>query len=178
MICPKCGNQIGDTVKFCPLCGAAAALTETVEDTGEVITVEAADPEAPEILLEGVAAVEPDPGAEGTGPSSQENTFTEAGTDDTEEASEPQEKTGTNGFAIASIIAAIVAVPCNYIFLIPSILAIIFGIIGITKASAAGRGRGLSIAGLIIGNIAALLWIALFAGSIAFLGVVIAIMGF
>ena len=165
MICPKCGNQINDTVKFCPLCGAAAAA-------------ETADPEAPEMLPAEAAAAEPDPEAEGTGPSSQERTFTESGTNEIEIVSEPKKKAGINGFAIASIIAAIVAVPCNYLFLIPSILAIIFGIIGIIKASAPGLGRGLAIAGLIIGNIAALLWIALFAGSIALLGVVIAIMGF
>jgi len=165
MICPKCGNQIGDTVKFCPLCGAAAAVAESAEDTGKVLTAAAVAESAED--TEEVIAVE------------AESADTEAPEIlSAEEASEPQEKTGTNGFAMASIIAAIVAVPCNYLFLIPSILAIIFGIIGIIKASATGLGRGLAIAGLIIGNIAARLWIALFAGSIAFLGVVIAIMGF
>ena len=137
MICPRCGNQIDDTVKFCPVCGgtiaAAAGRAETY--AGAVYNKE-----------------------------------------DNFETTE--RKTGQNGFAIASLVMSLVAVPFGFILLIPSILAIIFGIVGISKSSAAGSGRAMSVAGLIIGAVAAILWIALMAIGISLLGVVISIMNF
>ena len=152
MICPMCGNQISDTVKFCPVCGnpiaASAALKDKEEADSENIVYEE------ETLNE----------AEG-GPGVLINGTAE-------------ETAGKNGFAIASLIMGIVAVPCDYIFLIPSVLAIIFSIIGIAKASSSGVGRGMSVAGLVLGIIAAVLWLSVSVIVITLLGAVISIMNF
>jgi hypothetical protein len=65
---------------------------------------------------------------------------------------------GTNGFAIAALVCSIVlAVVC-----IGSILGIVFGIIGLRQCAERGQsGRGLAIAGIVIGGIAIVLWIVL-----------------
>ena len=140
MICPRCGNEISDTVKFCPVCGNPGADTADLHD---------------------------------------ETATAGSGTDNKEIMTGTTErKTGKNGFAIAALIMGIVAIPCDYVLLIPSILAIIFSIIGITKASSAGCGRGMSVAGLILGIIAAVLWVTVTVIGITLLGVVISIMNF
>lgn len=54
--------------------------------------------------------------------------------------------------AIASLVLGLVAIPLCFLF-IPSILAIVFGAVGINqiKADPSQRGRGLAVAGLVLG---------------------------
>jgi DNA-directed RNA polymerase subunit RPC12/RpoP len=64
------------------------------------------------------------------------------------------EATGTsNGFSVAALVLGIVGlIPCT--FGIPSLLALIFGIIGynqITKQGGEGGGKGMAIAGIVLG---------------------------
>lgn len=73
------------------------------------------------------------------------------------------EATGTsNGFCVASLVLGIISLfPCT--FLIPSILAVIFGIIGynqVTKGAAEGRGRGMAIAGIVLAVCGGLIFVA------------------
>jgi len=75
------------------------------------------------------------------------------------------EATGTsNGFCVASLVLGIIGlIPCT--FLIPAILAIIFGIIGynqVTKGGSEGRGRGMAIAGIILGVCGGLIFVGAF----------------
>jgi hypothetical protein len=73
----------------------------------------------------------------------------------------------TNGFAIASLVLALVAViPCFWFLPAPQLLAVIFGHVGlgqIRRSAGLSTGRGLAIAGLIIGYLllagSALLWV-------------------
>ena len=65
---------------------------------------------------------------------------------------------GTSPFGVASLVLGIVGIFFAQIILGP--LAIIFGAIGLNRASNAGRGRGTSIAGIVLGIIA----LAIFAG--------------
>jgi hypothetical protein len=70
---------------------------------------------------------------------------------------------GSNGFAVASLVLGIIGIPA-FCSVLPSILAIIFGIVGINQASksgATGGGRGMAIAGIILGAIGAILGVAM-----------------
>lgn len=70
-----------------------------------------------------------------------------------------QQSGGTNGLAIASLVTGIL----GFLFITP-ILAIVFGIIGLSQAKKRGqRGSGLATAGIVLG----VLWIGLFILSIA-----------
>jgi len=64
--------------------------------------------------------------------------------------------TKTNGFSIAALVLGILGI---------WLLAIIFGAVGIsqTKKDSHYTGRGLAIAGLVLGIIAGVLWVAFFA---------------
>ena len=64
--------------------------------------------------------------------------------------------TRTNGFAIAALVLGILGI---------WLLAIIFGAVGLsqTKRDASYTGRGLAIAGLVLGIVVGVLWVAFFA---------------
>jgi hypothetical protein len=63
----------------------------------------------------------------------------------------------TNGFAIASLACAIVL---GIVPFLGGILGVVFGIIGLRQCARQGeRGRGLAIAGIVIGGIAIAFWI-------------------
>ncbi len=60
-----------------------------------------------------------------------------------------------NGFCVASLVLGIIGLP-SCMILVPSLLAILFGLIGLTQASKSGvegGGKGLAIAGIICGVI-------------------------
>jgi len=73
---------------------------------------------------------------------------------------------GTSGFAIASLVLGI---PCFWVFVVPQILAVIFGHLALDRIAQSGGGiggRGLAIAGAVLGWIGtallllpALLWL-------------------
>lgn len=58
------------------------------------------------------------------------------------------------GMAIASLVLGIVGVVLTWFLIVPSILAVIFGHIGLAKANRGeGGGKGMAIAGLVLGYI-------------------------
>jgi DNA-directed RNA polymerase subunit RPC12/RpoP len=70
------------------------------------------------------------------------------------------EVSGTsNGFCVASLVLGIIGLPASCV-VIPSVLAIIFGVIGynqVTRGGAEAAGKGMAIAGMICGGIGAIL---------------------
>jgi hypothetical protein len=72
--------------------------------------------------------------------------------------------TGTNGLAIASMVLGIVGVVLCCLW-IPSILAVVFGVIAINqiKANPTQAGRGMAVAGLVLGMVGVVLVVSLFA---------------
>jgi DNA-directed RNA polymerase subunit RPC12/RpoP len=79
------------------------------------------------------------------------------------------EATGTNnGFCVASLVLGIIGlIPCS--FLIPSVLALVFGIIGynqVTKGGGEGGGKGMAIAGIILGVVGGLIFVGMFASRL------------
>ncbi|WP_243458195.1 DUF4190 domain-containing protein [Sporosarcina sp. Te-1] len=76
-----------------------------------------------------------------------------------------QQRPESNGLAIAALVLGIIGVVLNFVIIIPyflGILAIIFGSVGLKKP----YGRGMSIAGIILGSVALLMkicfWILIF----------------
>ena len=77
------------------------------------------------------------------------------------------EAAGTsNGFCVASLVLGIIGIPAFCAAGIPAILAVIFGIIGynqVSKSGAEGGGKGMAIAGIVLGGIGcviAVLWLS------------------
>jgi DNA-directed RNA polymerase subunit RPC12/RpoP len=72
------------------------------------------------------------------------------------------EAAGTsNGFCVASLVLGIIGLPAACVIL-PSVLAIIFGVIGlnqVSKGTEGGGGRGMAIAGIVCGAIGGLIGI-------------------
>ncbi len=62
----------------------------------------------------------------------------------------------SNGFCVASLVLGIIGIPGVCAMGIPSLLAIVFGIIGynqVNKAGAEGGGKGMAIAGMVLGGV-------------------------
>jgi hypothetical protein len=73
---------------------------------------------------------------------------------------QPQQQPG-NGFAIASLVCGIIGLIIFGIILGP--LAVIFGGVGLSRANRGASGKGLAIAGLVMGTIATIAAIVLIA---------------
>jgi hypothetical protein len=68
----------------------------------------------------------------------------------------------SNGFSVASLVLGIIGIPASCA-MIPPILAVIFGIVGLSQTSKAGGpggGRGMAIAGIILGIIGCIIGVA------------------
>jgi uncharacterized protein DUF4190 len=80
------------------------------------------------------------------------------------------EASGTNnGFCVASLVLGIIGLPA-LVIVIPSVLAIIFGIVGLKQIaspeSATRGGRGMAIAGIVCGSIACCIAATMYLGHI------------
>ena len=71
-------------------------------------------------------------------------------------------KSGKSGMAIASLVCSLVGViPCFWLFQIMGLLGTIFGFVGLKQTKSGQRGgRGLAIAGVVIGIVLVLACIA------------------
>lgn len=78
----------------------------------------------------------------------------------------PPQPGRTNGMSIASLVLGLVGLPLCFL-LVPSLLAVIFGFVGLSqiKNDPSQRGRGMAIAGVVLGaSILALVVLALVVG--------------
>jgi hypothetical protein len=76
----------------------------------------------------------------------------------------PQPST-TNGFAVASLVCSIVL---SWLFGVGGVLGVVFGIIGIKQCARQGeRGRGIAIAGIVLGGIAIAFWLVILIAVVA-----------
>jgi DNA-directed RNA polymerase subunit RPC12/RpoP len=159
--CPTCGNNI--TIPILDRYGRLIdPKTRQIikQDPHPVHAYAAAGERAPVILRgkDGKQAIRC-PRCQGTSPITANNCkgcgmpFTMEGT--------TLEAAGTsNGFCVASLVLGIIGLPASCV-MIPSVLAIIFGIIGynqVTKSTGeGGGGKGMAIAGIVCGCIGALI---------------------
>ena len=84
----------------------------------------------------------------------------------------PMQTQRTNGIAVAALVCGILSVILFFTIVFPfilGVLAIVFGLVGMSKASQGAPNKGLAVAGLItgiLGIVFAILFIALFATSV------------
>ncbi|MCG5430768.1 DUF4190 domain-containing protein [Mycobacterium sp. MYCO198283] len=75
---------------------------------------------------------------------------------------------GTNGQALASLITALVGVPLCWLFGIPSIVAIVLGVVGLAEIKKTGQdGRGMAITGIVVGALTIVLSLIAFVAILA-----------
>jgi hypothetical protein len=165
--CPTCGNTI-----VIPILDRYGRLIDPItreiikQDPHPVHAYAAAGDRAPQIvrLSDGGQAIDC-PRCHSVSPINSNNCrscgmpFTMEGT--------TLEAAGTsNGFCVASLVLGIVGLPLMC-FVVPSVLAVIFGIVGLNRVNQSGAestGKGMAIAGIVTGGIGALLssWFYLF----------------
>ena len=146
--CPNCGSELPENTKFCPACGQM---------------IVPAQEQAPSGFTDGG----PDPA-----PLYQENAPTYQQVQQTSytqgsyagQTSYSAYQAGTsgsavNGFGIAALVLGIASFFLDFLIFIPSILAVVFGCLGIVKGNSQGTGKGMAIAGLVLGIVAALIYI-------------------
>lgn len=78
----------------------------------------------------------------------------------------------TNVYGIISLVCGILGIPLFFLLLIPSILAVIFGIMGLNFAKNNISGRGMSIAGIILGLVVIVIFILAIALSVAVFSII------
>src|SRR5678815_3369376 len=159
--CPTCGNQI--TIPILDRYGRLIdpKTRQIIKQDPHPVHAYAAAGERAPVILRGKAGKQliRCPRCSGTSPISANNCkgcgmpFTMEGT--------TLEAAGTsNGFCVASLVLGIIGLPASCV-MIPSVLAIIFGIIGynqVTKSTGeGGGGKGMAIAGIVCGCIGALI---------------------
>lgn len=153
-ICKNCGSQISDSAKFCTSCGAPV-----VQETGQNQQQEYGGQNFQNTQSYGNSYQAPEYNHYGCQPQVQ-----------------------TSGFAVAALVLGIAGIFLGilgmvftvgaivdsglmilaFLFYLPSILAIVFGIGGILKTGNGGaRGRGLAIAGLVLGIVFLLIYLFL-----------------
>lgn len=179
MICKNCGSEILDGSKFCINCGAkieeavapeeaAANVTGTVEevqaDNADAASDSASVDEALNTAQEAYEQAASDlsdtadqAASESLGSEGSSSGFYESNETYTDYSEEVEEGGGNIGFAIASLVCGCLAILCCFggcISWIFSIVAIIMGVITISKKY---DGRGFAIAGIITGSVGVVL---------------------
>jgi len=137
MYCSQCGKQIADDAAFCAHCGKDLKAEAQQEVAEEAVQQEGLQEEAqPEVI--------------------QEAPQTQA------KFAQPQqpEQKKSNPMAITAFVTTLVSLFCCGGILNP--LALIFSIIGLVKSKKSGKGKGFSIASLIINIIVVVLLLAVF----------------
>ncbi len=137
MYCSQCGKQVADDAAFCAHCGK-----ELKAETQQEIAEEAVQQE---VLQEA-----PQPEVIQEAPRMQTN------------YAQPQqpEKKKSNPMAVTAFVTTLASLFCCGGILNP--LALIFSIIGLVKSKKSGKGKGFSIASLVINIIVVLLLVAVF----------------
>ena len=171
-ICSNCGKECNDEIKFCMFCGNPFPAAEDVITPEEPAAEEYTEPSQVQEYHQENQQQYQQQSTEQKYEYRQQNSEQQyqqqnAGTQYEQYGGQQygaaprygqyaaQPQTGaTNGFAIAALILGIIGITFVLnILLIPSILAIIFGAVGLGKAKKTGTGRGMSIAGLVLGII-------------------------
>lgn len=152
--CQNCGAQIADDAKFCPQCGTPAAeAAQTAEPAAEQTANTKIPPNSVNTqTYSNTAGAQPNYTAQNynTAPN---YTY------------QPYQMQKTNSLCIAGFIVSLVGI----IPLISGIVGMILSIVGVKKADTSNeKGKGFGIAGIIIGVVNILAWIAIIVVVISF----------
>ena len=140
-ICPYCGNQNEDSVKFCVNCGASMADVAPASQ---------------------FAPVKEEPVQSGSYEQPNTNPYAYAPTAPVQTVDENPGK----GCGIASLILGILGVLPPFHFL-AGLVGLILGIVGSSKSKKAGKSGGVSVAGIVLSVIALIVAVAILIGFIA-----------
>ena len=187
--CPNCGSELSAEAKFCPACGYMISDYASASDP---LPEKEIFPD-PESSKKGSYGFEAESGNKKYDPFSSEkeprysdymgrNTrYESSGKDDTYDDSGSYEFAGetaaseTNGYAIAALVLGIASLFLDFLIFIPSVLAVIFGILGLKRSEVTGNGRGMSIAGIVLGIISFAFLLILIVCLFVFTGVLISL---
>lgn len=171
--CPNCGSEIKAGEKFCSSCGTMIMESEPLPEKEifpepgskrkEAFGFGAGSSQNDFSFRDKPSGYDPFSGdeapkysdyqSEGYPKDDTGSRYTE-GSDDSGYASSDYDFSETNGFAIAALILGIFALLFNFLLFIPSVLAVVFGIVGLKRSEQTGTGHGMSIAGIVLGIIA------------------------
>lgn len=142
MFCPKCGREFKPEEKFCTQCGSAAPAQEAAEQVNEIIeSIEEFDMATEEPIVEELPAEEPEavpaPVAEAT----------------------PVPTKTKKKMNIFAVIGFVVSIVCFFGIIKASVIGplagLIFSIVALVQIKKNNqKGKGLAIAGIILGSIA------------------------
>ena len=145
MFCYNCGNKLEEGVRFCEKCGVPVAAPEKPEEETPAASQQ---PEIPTFIP-------PEPEQPEAPAAPEIPTYIPPQYSAPSEADLAAERSGKI-FSILSLIAGCISIVFGWIpflLLVPEILAIVFGIVGMKKS----KQRGMAIAGLILGIVALLI---------------------
>lgn len=168
--CPNCGSRLKTELTYCTSCGfvyregTAAGFGDSADPEEKISgSYEEAARALDEEAETRKGSSDPFSGRSGSDPSS--NSF-ESKTRSFHRESEPNYGTGymetapkTNVYGIVSLVCGIVGIPLFFMLLIPNILAIVFGIMGLVFAKNNISTKGTSIAGIVLGSIVILFFL-------------------
>lgn len=167
-ICPKCGRELQDKSLFCVNCGQRMDVIEplTFEPASNVPTEpvmpQEAQPEQPQTPPP-VQAQTPPPVQPQTPPPVQMQTSPPVQMQTPSSVQQAEEPKKHSGLSIASLVLGIVGLVSCGTLMVPEVLAIVFGLVGIKDKK---HKRGMAIAGTILGVVSIVAFIALIMYSI------------
>ena len=175
-ICPKCGRELQDESLFCVNCGQRMDVIEplTFEPASNVPTEpvmpQAAQPVQPQTpppvqpqTSPPVQPQTPPPVQSQTPPPVQPQTPPPVQPQTPPPVQQAEEPKKHSGLSIASLVLGIVGLVSCGAFMVPEVLAIVFGLVGIKDKK---HKRGMAIAGTILGVVSIVAFIALIMYSI------------
>lgn len=154
-ICPKCGRELQDKSLFCVNCGQRMDVIEplTFEPASNVPTEPVMPQEAPPEQPQTPPLVQPQ-----TPPPVQPQTPPPVQMQTPPSVQQAEEPKKHSGLSIASLVLGIVGLVSCGTLMVPEVLAIVFGLVGIKDKK---HKRGMAIAGTILGVVSIVAFIAL-----------------
>ena len=189
--CPNCGSEMAANAKFCPACGYVMA--NYVDPNGESpFEPGSGKGKNKDIFPDFDKKVETfsfDEQEEKKGSGSRDkkeytgspygasgrSSYSDSYSSDSHIDAEYDLPKETNGFAIASLALGIAGIFFDFILLIPSILAVIFGIMGLNRSKNGAGGYKMSLAGIILGIIMLALWLILLISAVVLTGIFVSL---
>ena len=154
-ICPKCGRELQDESLFCVNCGQRMDVIEplTFEPASNVPTEPVMPQAAPPVQPQTPPPVQPQ-----TPPPVQPQTPPPVQMQTPPPVQQAEEPKKHSGLSIASLVLGIVGLVSCGTLMVPEVLAIVFGLVGIKDKK---HKRGMAIAGTILGVVSIVAFIAL-----------------
>ena len=162
-ICPKCGRELQDESLFCVNCGQRMDVIEplTFEPASNVPTEPVMPQAAPPVQPQSPPPVQPQtppPVQAQTPPPVQPQTPPPVQMQTPPPVQQAEEPKKHSGLSIASLVLGIVGLVSCGTLMVPEVLAIVFGLVGIKDKK---HKRGMAIAGTILGVVSIVAFIAL-----------------